>query len=213
VFCPRCGKEAESGDRFCSSCGASLPKREEKEAAAERPSLRERVSRLAGRTRRERIITLGTVAAIAVAIIAFVALDPADDEDAPPPDAYSIAADQICVKAKRELARAARRAGGSDPTGYASDLVPIVAEWRSTTADLVPTPERSQGAAELDVALRDVMVDASALARMGREGADEEAIAEQVGVVEETSTSVEQAIDDLGLERCAVLQLGSPGTS
>jgi hypothetical protein len=177
---------------------------------AERLSLSDRVSRLTGRTRRERIITLGTVTAIAIAILAFVALDPAEDDDAPPPDTYSIAADQICVEAKREIARAARRTGGTDPTGYASDLVPIVAQWRSATSDLVPSAERSQGAAVLDVALRDVMVDAAVLARMGREGADEDEIAEQVGIVEETSASVEQAIDDLGLERCAVLQLGDP---
>ncbi len=211
MFCPRCGKEAESGDRFCSSCGASLPKPDEKKTETERLSPRERVSRLAGRTRRERIITLGTAGAIAIAIFAFVALDPAEDDDAPPPDTYSIAADQICVEAKREIARAARRAGGSDPTGYASDMVPIVAQWRSATSDLVPSVERSQGAAVLDVALRDVMVDAAVLARMGREGAGNDEIAEQVGVVEETSGRVEQAIDDLGLERCAVLQLGNPG--
>jgi zinc-ribbon domain len=210
VYCPRCGNEAEAGDRFCSSCGASLPSREE-EGVEEKPSLRERLSRLVGRTRRERLITLGTLAAIALAILAFVLLDPAED-DSPPPDAYSLAADEVCVAAKRDIARAAKGARGRDPGRFAQDLVLLVAQWRTATSDLVPSVERSGGAAELDIALRDVLVEAAVLARMGREGADEDAIGEQVGVVEATSASVEQAIDDLGLERCAVLQLGNPGS-
>ena len=84
--CPRCGTPNEPGDRFCSSCGASLGK----EAPKPQRSPRERIGGLFGTDRRTRLVSLATILAVIVAVIAFIALGE-DDEKTIPRDAYTIA--------------------------------------------------------------------------------------------------------------------------
>jgi hypothetical protein len=58
------------------------------------------------------------VGVLVLAVIAFIALDPA--EDAATGDAYILAADDICVKAKKEIVAAGRQAAGQGPGAAAS---------------------------------------------------------------------------------------------
>jgi len=206
VHCPRCGTPFEQGDRYCASCGADL--RQASEPPRERRSLRERASALIGTTRRARLITAGTVVAIAIAIVAFILLDPAEDEI--PRDAYTVAADEICVGAKKQIAAAAgRSAAGEDPGAYADRLVPIVSGWRSEFNALDPPPDRQDQAQTLDAALRDVQVESGALARVAREGSRKEVL-EASGRVDDLTIAVEENLAALNLDRCADLALGAP---
>ncbi len=68
----------------------------------------DRIRRLIGTTRRARLITIGTALAIVVAIVAALSL-PGND-DGIPRDSYTIAADRICVMAKKQIGAAGNRA-------------------------------------------------------------------------------------------------------
>jgi hypothetical protein len=135
----------------------------------EKLSLRERIGRLIGTTRRARLLTAGTALAIVIAIVAAVALP--DDEI--PRDDYTVSADRICVKAKREIASARSRAladASEDPGEYPRDLVPIVAQWRADFGALEAPEDRVEEANRLDDALRAVEVGAAELAQAAERG-------------------------------------------
>ncbi len=208
MHCPRCGAENRQGDRFCASCGAALPGTP---AARERRSFREWIAQLVGTTPRARWLTAGTAAAIVIAVVAFIALKPAEDEI--PRDGYTIAADRLCVQSKNEISAAARRFLASsrpaDLGGYADRLVPLVAEWRSKFAALDVPADRADQAQDLDTALRDVEIESGTLARVAREGDRKELVA-QAGKVDERTSAVEAAITSLNLDHCAHLTVG-PG--
>jgi zinc-ribbon domain len=206
VHCPRCGAENQQGDRFCASCGAALPGSRE---ARERRSFREWIGQVVGTTRRARWLTGGTAAAIAIAIAAFIALEPAEDEI--PRDGYTIAADRLCVQSKKEITAAAGRSLASSRSralaGYAYRLVPLVAQWRSRFAALEVPADRGDEAQDLDTALRGVEIQSGTLARVAREG-DRKELAAQAGRVQERTAAVEDAIASLNLDRCAQLTVG-----
>lgn len=208
MFCPRCGTENEAGDRFCSSCGASL--RKQPAEGRERKTLRERLGRLAGPTRQARIVTALTALALVVAIAAFIALDPAEDENDIPRDAYTIEAEGVCLDAKREIIAAQGEgpedASGNGPGAFAAELVPIVGSWRASFADLGAPPDRAQEVGELALALRDVEIELAQLALVPV-GAGAEALA-RAEEVDAASIRVENAISDLALDACARRAIG-----
>jgi hypothetical protein len=199
MHCPRCGTQNEEGDRYCVNCGRPLPGTRE---ARERRSFREWVRDVVGTTPRARWITAATAAAIAIAIAAFVALDTAEDEEAV--EAYTAAADDVCVEAKERTAATGQRAlsGDLDPGGYAEALVLVTAEWRSNLGALDPPGDRTGEAEALDTALRDMETEAAAVTRVARDG-DRKELVEATGRVDERVVQVEQAISELELERCS----------
>ncbi len=215
MFCPRCGAESDEGSRYCASCGADLPK-QKGEGSAEgtdaRPALRERIARLAGRDRRARIVTLGTVAAILIAVAAFLALDSSSDEapDASQ-DAYTKALDVACIGHKREIAAAqgtALTSGSLTAVGsYADSLVPIVGEWRLELSRGGVPADHADSVEALGAALLEVEIEAGTLARLARE-ADPKKVTEAAARVDAATTNVEAAISSLGLARCGRLAVG-----
>ncbi|HMI80981.1 MAG TPA: zinc-ribbon domain-containing protein [Solirubrobacterales bacterium] len=202
MHCPRCGTPNEPGDRFCSSCGTALAKAEPKP----KRSWRQRLGDLVGTDRRTRLITGATVAALAIAVGAFIALS--DDEETIPRDAYTIAADQMCIAAKRQIV-AVERAGlqGKAPDSSARDLLPVVAEWRSDFDALKVPSDRLEEARALDAALQEVEARIGALARVATEG-NRTALLARAKEAEEASAGVEEAVSDLGLSHCSRLAIG-----
>jgi hypothetical protein len=57
------------------------------------------------------MVTIATVVALLVAVVAFIALAPTDDDPTVPQDALTKALDARCVKHKAEIAAAQARAG------------------------------------------------------------------------------------------------------
>jgi hypothetical protein len=212
MFCPRCGAESDEGSRYCASCGAELPKKAkaaESESVATGSSFGERLEGLIGRDRRTRIVTIGTGAAILVAVIGFIALDASNDEGSEvPQDAYTRSADAACVQRKVEIAKARRTAlagGGLPAVGrYADSLVPIAGEWRQELSRGPVPSDRAENVDALAAALLEVQIEAGSLARVARES-DSREVTKIAAQVDAATANVEAAIDSLGLERCGQL--------
>lgn len=214
MLCPRCGAETEEGVRYCPSCGNELL-RGDADSAAEKGEegggARAGLKRLIGEDRRTRLLTLGTVLAIAIAIVAFIALDPADEEEASvPQDALTRELDAVCVQHKGEIARAQRQAlgqGGPDAGAeYAESFVPIVGEWR-TELGRAPTPgDRAELVDALKAALLEVQLEAGTFARALRESNRAE-LTTAAGDLEAATENVEGAIAALELRRCSRLTI------
>jgi hypothetical protein len=155
------------------------------------------------------MVTALTVLALLVAIAAFIALDPAEDENDIPRDAYTIEAEGVCLDAKREIIAAQGQDpedAGNGPGAFAAELVPIVGSWRASFADLGAPPDRAQEVGELALALRDVEIELAQLALVPA-GAGAEALA-RAEEVDAASIRVENAISDLGLDACARRAIG-----
>jgi hypothetical protein len=212
MFCPRCGAESDEGSRYCASCGAELPKKAkaaDSEGAATGSSLGERLEGLIGRDRRTRIVTLGTAAAILIAVVAFLAIDASNEEGSEvPQDAYTRSADAACVQHKAEIAEARRTAlagGGLPAVGrYADSLVPIAGEWRQELNRSSAPADRAETVDALEAALLEVEIEAGTLARVARES-DPREVTEVAAQVDAATVNVEATIDSLGLQRCAQL--------
>ena len=207
MHCPRCGEGVREGDRFCGSCGEAL--NEPERGSREPKSIREQLRRVVGRNRRELIVTGATLALLALAVGAFITLDSAADDEIPR-DAFTIEADRECVRAKESIGAAGARLLDSQGSGglgrFGQDLLQAVTDWRrSLGARPVPRDRRVQ-VRELSSGLREILVEAAALAREAR--ADNAAsVAEQAVAVDSASARVEEAIVALGLEDCAQLAL------
>jgi zinc ribbon protein len=208
VHCPRCGTPNEPGDRFCSSCGATLVAGEPKQQV----SFGERLGRIAGTTRKARLVTLATVAALAIALIAFIALKP-EEETVIPRDAYTIAADQLCLDAKQKIVGAERqaRATRADAAGFAA-LVPIVASWRSQFEGLEVPADRSEQAQDLEAALLETETKIAGLARVAAKGNKGE-IVSSAEEADAASVGVEEAVAALGLSECSRATIGLSGNT
>lgn len=208
MFCPRCGAESDEGSRYCAACGSELPRRADSGAGSgeEAPGFRERLRDAVGTSRRSRMLSLGTAAAIVIAVVAFVALPSDDDGEEAQQDGYARALDGICTERKQEVAAAQRKAvaGRSlDAVGrYADSLVPIVGEWRRDLANPAPPGDRAAELEALQSALLEVQIEAGTLARVAREG-DREGVATTAVRVDAATENVEAAVDSLGLRRCS----------
>jgi hypothetical protein len=179
--------------------------------AVERRGLGDRLRKLAGESRRARLLTIGTALAMVAAIVAFLAL-PSDGGDEIPYDAYARAADRLCVAEKESIVAAGQKAlaessGGAQLAAYAGGLVPVVVEWRSSLDGLSPPADRAEQAEGLSAALRRVAVEAGATARIARTLGQKSALA-RAKEVDAATAEVEQAVDDLGLRRCGNLGIG-----
>jgi hypothetical protein len=148
-----------------------------------------------GSDRRSRLISGATVAAIVIAIAAFIAISPSDDSI--PRDRYTLAAEKTCLQSKQHIAEAANEGGGT----YARQLVPIIVRWREELAELRVPPDRADKEQELDNALREVEIEVAQLARLVEEG-DRRRMAVTAGRADIATGEVEQAIDNLGLSEC-----------
>jgi zinc-ribbon domain len=209
VFCQRCGAENERSSRYCSSCGAEL--RREPRPAPGIAGVRARVSRFVGRSRRERYLTLSTVALLVVAVGAFVALE--DDDDAEEPDAAQIAeVDRGCLAAKEAVAAAATDAvspGGGGAAGYGLAVVQSTLDFREIVRTL---PVGDSGVSDLDRTLRDAAIGAGTLARLARQGAAPAELRAQQAELDRRFIAVDEAIEAVGLPRCrgvAIVPAGS----
>jgi zinc-ribbon domain len=200
MYCSRCGTQNEPGDRFCSSCGASLQAGDD-EREPRRP-LRERLAGLIGTSRNARLATIGTVVALAVAIAAFIALKPSDDEATIPRDAYTISADNMCIAAKRQIVAVERRVGEGKGDAALTQLLPVVSNWRREfEAMRVPT-DRIEQSRHVSEALRQVEIDLAGLSLAAKEENSTAALA-SAKKADEASSKVEEAVAELGLTHCA----------
>ncbi|HEX7243963.1 MAG TPA: hypothetical protein VF245_00170 [Solirubrobacterales bacterium] len=172
--------------------------------------MRERLAGLVGTTRRARWITAATAVAIVVAVIAFLTL-PTDDQGIPR-DEYTLAAEQICLEAKRQILASSRLArAGEDPAGtseYARALLPAVSGWRLQLDDLEVPADRKEQAAQLTAALKEAEARIAGLVRTAEEGNRRRTLA-SAAAADDASTRVEEAVAALGLEECAELRLGT----
>jgi hypothetical protein len=145
-----------------------------------------------------------------IAVIAFIALDDPDEDI--PQDTYTLAADEICVDAKKRIARAGVEAlGAENPAAFPRALVPLMAQWRSEFGNLQVPGGRGEPVEALDDALLDVEVKSAELSRLAREGDRKEFAAAAVELDERTG-AVETAIADLELQRCSRIKI-APGAS
>jgi zinc-ribbon domain len=210
MYCPRCGAESKEGVRYCASCGNELPGKESASpsSAGGDGGLRASLERLVGRDRRTRLLTLGTVLALVVAVIAFIALDSGDEGEATvPQDAFTRALDAACVQHKGEIAAAQREVldqGG--PAVYAESFVPIVGEWREELGRAAVPADRTGLVSDLGGRLLEVQIEAGAFARALREGNKSE-LTRAAGDLEAATENVEAAIAGLELQRCSRLTI------
>lgn len=207
MYCPRCGTPNEQGDRYCSSCGAEL--RQASSSRAEATPIRERLDRLVGTTRRARLTSVATIVALVVAVVAFVFLKPGGDEI--PRDAYTIAADRLCLEAKVRIVEVERRSvqgSASAPnTGFAQTLVPVVSTWRSRFQKLDVPTDRIEKANEMRTALLQTEIAIAKLARAEASGNREDILA-TAKRADTATTRVEEAASALGLDECAQAAIG-----
>jgi zinc-ribbon domain len=207
MHCPHCGTENDDANRFCVGCGSALSKRST--TAANSVPWRERVRHLVGTTPRARLLTATTAVAIVVAIAAFVALKPSDESVIE--DSYLRGVDSTCVAEKERISSLERETLQQQPPNiaeFASVLVTIVAEWRSSLQATPVPPIHAEGVRALDSALRGVLIGAGGLARVTREQRRVASIAARAQSVDKTTATVDRVIGELGLARCMDLPVG-----
>ncbi len=204
MFCPRCGTPNQEGDRFCSSCGASLTDRS---GSSEPASTRQKLGSLIGTSRKARLVTLATVLAIVAAIVAFIALKP--DEEGIPRDAYTVKADHLCVTSKAGIVAVERQYGHGDAglSTLATELLPIVASWRTQLGELTVPSDRVELARQLEAALLEAEAQIGGLARIAKTGDPQEIIA-KARQVDASTAAVEDASSSLGLTKCEQTAIG-----
>jgi hypothetical protein len=208
VYCQRCGAQGEEGARYCSACGATLPRAQRGTSSAEPKA--GRFARLVGTSRRAQLLTAGTAVAAVVALVAFIALPASSSTTESSESASTLALDRLCVAEKQQIASAAAsalRTGRAAVSDYGAALVPIIEEWRLALAqDVVPAGKLGQVQA-LDASLLDTMAEAGTLARVAP-GGSRASILAQAARVDAATAEVERAIAKLGLQQCSQLQIG-----
>jgi hypothetical protein len=151
------------------------------------------------------MVSAATIVALIVAVVAFVALGESKEKTIPR-DAYTIAADQMCIAAKRHIVAVENSGLGAGPAG-ARQLLPVVSEWRSEFDALKVPSDRIEEAQALDAALKEVQLRIATLARVAS-GGDRKQVLEQAKAADEASSGVEEAVAALGLSHCSKLTIG-----
>lgn len=206
VFCPRCGDESPDGVRYCASCGGALPRLDGSDdgsddgAAPAATGLRARwagrIRRLAGRTRRERIISGATAALVLVAVIAFLNLDTPEEGLAPGPERDAL--DAACVAAKAQVVEAANSlSSAGDAEGYAFNVVIGMLDLRDAAA--------ASGLAGVEDLSAAALAAAAAAGRVGRLSREKASPDELQSALEESTSALEglsAPTEELGLETC-----------
>lgn len=209
VFCPHCGAKNDAGNRFCVGCGSELAQGSRNAPGARSP--RERIGAVLGTSRRARLTTAATAAAIVVAVAAFLTFEPSEDEAATGPFAHRL--ERVCVEKKGTIAALGRetvRQRPPDLATYAGALVAIVAEWRLALTEIPPPPEQAAEVRAFDMALLDVLIEAGALGRAVREGETADAVA-RAREIDLASARIDAAAENLRLEECANLSVAPVG--
>lgn len=151
------------------------------------------------------MLTGGTVLAVLVAIAAFIALRPAG-EGTIPRDAYTLAAERICVNGKRQIVAAEQSAlsgqGRNDEATLARSLVSVVATWRAELQAITVPSDRIDQANDLAAALQAVEIQVAKLALVA-DTSDRAKTVAQARRVDAETARVESAVAALGLEECA----------
>jgi hypothetical protein len=203
VFCPRCGDESPDGVRYCSSCGAELPRPDDSRpqaGAGRRARAVDRLQRLVGRTRRERVVSGLIAALLVVAFIGLLALDPAEDEEVV---AAREALDGACVAAKAQVVEAANElTGQGGPEEYALRVVVTMMDLREAAAASGLT-----GTEELRTAAFRAAVAAGRVGRLAREEGPGPTLAEAVQQSADALDGLSAPTDDLGLTACAAASI------
>ena len=228
MFCPTCGAENEEDSRYCASCGRELPRKEQApetgdtsggdggaatggDSGVPKGGFRRSLNRIIGTTRKARLVSAGILAALIVAVVAFIALG-SDKEMTVPQDGLTKAMDAACVHHKVEVAKAQAEAlNAHDLAGvsaYADSVVRVAGAWRQELGRLDAPAGRSELIEPLRESLLEVQIEAGGLARASRE-ADQAEIAAAAGRVDAATVNVEDAIKNLELERCSNLIFGT----
>jgi hypothetical protein len=210
MFCPHCGTNNQTGNRYCVGCGSDLSG--SAASRREQVSVRMRLAHAIGATRRARLLSAATALALLVAIGAFAALKPGA-ENAASEDFFTRATDRSCLKEKRTIAALERNTlqqSEPDIVTFAGALVSVVAEWRSSLQESPVPPIHSGPVAVLESALLQTVIRAGALARVAR-GGNPARVAAQAQLVDKASSQVDRAIETVGLARCAAFGQGSVG--
>ncbi len=206
MFCPRCGADNSETNRFCVNCGSELNAKQGKKAGGDGP--RERLSSLIGTTRQARLVTAAIVAALIVALVAFLSLD--SDEDGSATSAYLEGLDRICVAEKERISVLETEALSREaarPQEFASVLVTALAEWRQSMRQGSPPAADREETQTLESALLVTMVQAAKLSRLVREGGSPGAIDDQARAVDRSTGDLDETIESIGLPTCADLQV------
>lgn len=157
------------------------------------------------------MLTAATAIAIAIAVAAFIALSPAnEDETTVPQDGLTKALDASCVRHKTAIANAQQRALGTGTIAgvsrYGESMVPILGEWRLELARAEVPPARTKLTDALSAALLEVEIEAGTLGRAAREGKRQE-VAAAAARVDAATANTESAIHALELQRCGHLEI------
>lgn len=169
------------------------------------------LNRVIGTGRKARLVSAGIAVALVVAIAAFIALG-SDRETTIPQDGLTKAIDASCVHHKVEIAKA--QAGAINGGGlaavstYADAVVRVTGDWRRELGRLKPPHDRAEPIETLSSALLEAQIEAGALARSARES-DKAEVAVAAARVDAATASVEDAIQNLELERCGRLIFGT----
>jgi len=187
-----------------------------------------RLKRLAGRTRGERLMTVSIVAALGIAAVAFFALD-TDDESTGPgnggasgepaasaesetaPELQSL--DEACLNAKLRLseagARASEREGdiGDKFAPYGERAAEVVGGFRAELAAAELEDSAQRTGRGLERALRELERGSAQLAESAKTK-DAGAIQAAFEQAEAASAEAELLTEELGLTECAKLEVG-----
>lgn len=208
VYCPRCGTENRSENRYCIECGSELA---QGTASAARLPARARLRGLLGTTRQARLLTAATILAAVLGIAAFIALK-ADSEGGP--DAFMRSLDKACLEEKERIAALEHEATPSNPesiAAFATQLVALVEEWRLNLAQNPPPASHAEDVRLLDSRLREVLIEAGALARVAQAG-DPRRVVSQARAVDETTRRADRAMEELGLTACSEFKIATNGS-
>lgn len=146
-----------------------------------------------------------------IAIAAFISLKPSGDSAQR--DAYTVAADRLCLAAKHRIVtveqRSIRDSGPTEAASFAAGMVPVVEGWRSEFGELRVPANRIEAARNLNTALLAVEIHIAKLARAASQGVESKTLAAAKAADESTAT-VEKAVAALDLTDCARATIGLP---